>query len=191
MTWTLPKVIGHNVRARREALGMTATTLGKKVGSIFGKDGKAWPRQTVSLMESGERSMVAAEVAALAQILDVRVADLFAPPAEVETIAAGSMTIPAEKLTAPVEGDADTIALSDDLRALDRARAEIFAAVEAQETILGNARTALRGDDLSEVDTDTALGRHMNAKRAAANRFYEDKGLKFGPMGGEDDGEDQ
>lgn len=191
MTWTPQRVIGHNIKARREALGMTAAALGEKIGKVFGKGGKAWPRQTVSLMESGERSMVAAEVAALAQILDLRVADLFTPPAEAETVTAGTMAIPSEQLTAPIEGDADTVALSDDLRALDRTRAEILVAVRAQEELLGNARAALRGERPVKVDGDSAVERYMTATRAAANRYYEDKGpLRFGPMG-EDDGEDQ
>lgn len=187
-TWTMPRVIGHNVRVRRDALGITAATLGQRVGEALGKP---WPRQTIYLMESGERAMIAAEVAVLTQILDTTVADLFTPPAEVESVSAGSLTISADALAAPVGGDADTAALADDLRALDRSRAEILTAVRAQEELLGNARTALRGDDLAEVDGETAVGRYMNASRAAANRFYEDKGLKFGPMGGEDDGEDQ
>ncbi|HCG56404.1 MAG TPA: XRE family transcriptional regulator [Brevibacterium sp.] len=183
----MPRVIGHNVRARRDALGITAATLGQRVGDALGKP---WPRQTIYLMESGERAMIAAEVAVLTQILDTTVADLFTPPAEVETVTAGSLTIPAENLSAPVGGDADAAALADDLRALDRSRGEILAAVRAQEELLGNARSALRGDELAEPDTASAVGRYMNATRAAANRFYEDKGpVKFGPMGGEDDGE--
>ncbi|MGO1263825.1 helix-turn-helix transcriptional regulator [Brevibacterium aurantiacum] len=185
-TWTMTQVIGHNVKTRRETQQMTAKNLGVTAGGIFGK---AWPPQTVYMMEAGDRKMIAAEVAALAHILDTTVADLFTPPAEAETVSAGSLMLPAEALAAPVGGDADTAALADDLRALDRSRAEILTAVRAQEELLGNARTALRGDDLAEVDGETAVGRYMNASRAAANRFYEDKGLKFGPMGGEDDGE--
>lgn len=186
MDWTPQKVIGHNVRARRDERGITAANLGEKIGDALGK---AWPRQTVYMMEAGERSMIAVEVVVLAQILDLRVADLFTPPAEAETVTAGTMAIPSEQLMAPVEGDADTVALSDDLRALDRARAEILAAVRAQEELLGNARAALRGEEPAKVDGDSVVERYMTATRAAANRYYEDHGpVKFGPMG-EDDGE--
>ena len=56
------------------------------------------------MMEAGDRKMIAAEVAALAHILDTTVADLFTPPAEAETVSAGSLMLPAEALAAPVGG---------------------------------------------------------------------------------------
>lgn len=189
MDWTPQKVIGHNVRTRRDEQGITAAHLGEKIGEVLGK---AWPRQTVYMMEAGERSMIAAEVVVLAHILDTSVADLFAPPAEAESVTVGNLEIPADNLMPPIGDDADLEALSHDLRALARARETIGGALDAQWIILDRARTSLRGEAEAEPPQgDKPWEVAVRGQMKAADRYYEDKGpLRFGPMG-EDDGEDQ
>lgn len=192
MEWTLPKVIGHNVRQRRDALGITAAALGEKVGEVFGKP---WPRQTVYLMENGDRAMVAAEVAALAKILDVTVADLFTPPAEAESVTVGTLIIPAEELAAPLGGDADMEALAHALRALDRTRGELSSLTGAQQWFLGQAKAALQGKPApqppkGEGVMDEAV-RFMIASAEDKYAGEHESNLKDleDVLGGEDDGE--
>lgn len=72
---------------------MTAAVLGERLGSAVSKDGKPWPRQTVYMMESGDRAMVAVEVAAVAEILGMSLADLFAVPDDAGAVQAGSLEI--------------------------------------------------------------------------------------------------
>ncbi|WP_417373440.1 hypothetical protein [Glutamicibacter protophormiae] len=93
MKLTITEIIGRNVRARRQDLGMTAAVLGERLGSAVSKDGKPWPRQTVYMMESGDRAMVAAEVAAVAEILEMPLMALFAVPDDAGAVQAGSLEI--------------------------------------------------------------------------------------------------
>lgn len=109
MDSTLPQVIGHNVRQRRDALGITAAALGEKVGQVLGKP---WPRQTVYLMEGGERAMIAAEVAALAHVLGTTPAQLFTPPIDVAIVQVGNLAIDSESLTATGLESMDATALA-------------------------------------------------------------------------------
>ncbi len=90
--WTPAEVIGDNVKNRREALGLTAAAVGEKIGELTGK---AWPRQTVYQVESGNRAMVADEVVALAHVLNTTVPQLFIPPARVEEVHIGGVEGPA------------------------------------------------------------------------------------------------
>ncbi|MGW3946579.1 helix-turn-helix transcriptional regulator [Micrococcus endophyticus] len=146
MEWTAARIVGHNVKKTRERLGMTGAVLGAKMGAIFREDGKPWPRQTVSLLEGGDRVMVAAEVVALAEVLDVRVADLYAPPAGVEEVQAGTRCVSVERLAAPVGGDPHIEALGEALKASELARVRIEALARAQRVIVADALAALRGD---------------------------------------------
>lgn len=187
--WTAQQIVGHNVKTRREAHQMTAKSMGIAMGEVFGK---TWPPQTVYMMEAGERKMVAAEVVALAHILETTVADLFSPPSVVETVEVGTLRVPAEALMEPIGDDADLEALARDLRALDRARVTIGGALDAQWIILDRARTSLRGETEPEPPQgDNPWEIAVRGQMEAADAYYEDKGpLRFGPMG-EDDGEDQ
>jgi transcriptional regulator with XRE-family HTH domain len=59
--------IGQRVREARERVGMTQTALGERLG---------WPRQTVSQIELGQRSVLARELLPLARALDASVWEL-------------------------------------------------------------------------------------------------------------------
>lgn len=136
---TVAQVVGLNVRQRRDQLGMTAAELGAKVGEAFGKP---WPRQTVYLMESGERAMVAAEVAALAVILDVSVPSLFRPPAEPDRVTAGGLEVPAETL-AGSEPDLDELARL--LRVISGSSQELATRARVLAEIVATAQGAFAG----------------------------------------------
>lgn len=142
MDWTMAQVIGHNVKVRREAMGMTAAVLGEKIGNVFGKP---WPRQTVYMLESGERAMVAQEVVALSQLLDMPLLQLFTPPADVHTVIAGSLCIPADALLAETTADDDMQQLAKALRGLEQTRSKLLAVAEQQKALLDEAKNALLG----------------------------------------------
>ncbi|MGO2312559.1 MAG: helix-turn-helix domain-containing protein [Brachybacterium tyrofermentans] len=98
MSSSIPEIVGRNVKTRREKLGMTAKTLGEHLGRCFprkGPDPKPWPTSAVFQLESGGRSMTPEEVAALAQVLDCPVSDLFALDDDVEEVRIGALTVPA------------------------------------------------------------------------------------------------
>jgi transcriptional regulator with XRE-family HTH domain len=94
----MAQVIGHNVKTRREQLGMTGDELGQRAGGALSSDGKPWPRQTVYMVERGERAMAAAEVAVLAEVLDIPIAQLFQAPSGAD-VTAGTMPVSPETLT--------------------------------------------------------------------------------------------
>ncbi|GAB3754774.1 hypothetical protein GCM10027591_03650 [Zhihengliuella somnathii] len=192
--WTVPELIGGNVKSRRETLGMTAKELGQHMGSIFGKEGKAWPPQTVYMLEAGERSLIAAEVTALSKILDMPIAELFSPTAEVETISVGSISIPADDLIAPPSGGSDLDALAQDIRALDKVRGKMNSLVQAQYLLISNAKASIRGEERIQVpDDDSTTSALARLAINDAERFYEDdqvelRDLREG-LGSGDDGE--
>jgi transcriptional regulator with XRE-family HTH domain len=136
---TVAQVVGQNVRRRRSQLGMTAAALGVRVGSAFGK---MWPRQTVYLMESGERAMVAAEVAVIAKVLEVPVSKLFEPITS-DPIIAGSMVIPPETLAPASAPELDAVANS--LRELEQTNAELVNLADEQSRLVRDARNAFYG----------------------------------------------
>lgn len=146
--WTPARVIGANVKAARERRGTSAAALGAEIGKYLGK---AWPRQTVYLVESGERAMVAAEVVVLAEVLDLRVADLFAPPAGVTEVAAGTLRVPASRLAVPTGEDTDWETLADIFEAVGEVRGGLYRDVMALWQIVDDARAAIRGEDLPEA----------------------------------------
>lgn len=71
----IERTIGANVKIYREALGMTAETLGAAVTEALGLE--PWPRQTIYGMEKGRRAFRIGELLALAKCLSVKVEDLF------------------------------------------------------------------------------------------------------------------
>lgn len=151
MEITAAAIIGRNVKERREALGMRAKTLGEMMGAHMGKEGKPWPPQTVYMLEAGERAMVAAEVVALAEVLDLRVADLFAPPAGVTEVTAGTLRVPAVRLAVPTGEDTDWETLADVFEAVGEVREGLYRDVMALWQIVDDARAAIRGEGLPEA----------------------------------------
>lgn len=93
--------------------------------------------------------MMAAEVVALAEVLDVRVADLYAPPAGVEEVQTGARRVSVERLAVPVSGDPHVEALGEALKAAELARGRIASLARAQRVVVADALAALHGDDPS------------------------------------------
>ncbi|QSZ53064.1 helix-turn-helix transcriptional regulator [Paenarthrobacter sp. AT5] len=161
MEWTVTKVIGHNVRKRRDELGITAAALGERVGQALGK---SWPRQTVYLMESGERAMIATEIAVLAELLNVPVVALFAPPPEPDSVIAGTLTISTETLAiSSADEDERLTEIAKSLRAIDNSRKALNTTLTEQYVLIENAKNALLGKPRvqapeGESVTDTFFG---------------------------------
>jgi transcriptional regulator with XRE-family HTH domain len=66
--------IGHQIAQLREARQMSLTQLGEALGRYLGRP---WSRQAVHQAERGRRAFTAAELAALALVLDTSVPALF------------------------------------------------------------------------------------------------------------------
>lgn len=94
-TATIGEVIGWNIRQLR-AVRWTQPEFGKLIGTVLPKP---WPAQTVSSAEKGERAFAAADLVAIAQLLDVPVAALFSPPLPVQSVnVTDQLTVPAPTL---------------------------------------------------------------------------------------------
>ncbi|MEU3413739.1 helix-turn-helix transcriptional regulator [Streptomyces sp. NPDC006658] len=70
----IEEVIGANVQWIREDQGMTQAQLGEAVAAHLGKP---WSRQAVSAAEKGRRAFSAADLLALALVLDVTIPSFF------------------------------------------------------------------------------------------------------------------
>ena len=75
--------VGQRIRDRRDELVMTQETFGREVGRWLGKP---WSRSTVSVAENGKRAFTAAELVAIAHVLQTSPTYLLAPPAGVDEI---------------------------------------------------------------------------------------------------------
>lgn len=80
----LEEAIGVRVRERREHMKMTQQDLGAALGTWLDKP---WPRQAVWSAERGARAFTAAELVALAILLEVSPAYLLTPPLNVGEVA--------------------------------------------------------------------------------------------------------
>ena len=68
-------LVGVNIALYRQAHGWSQAELGKQLSEYIGLH--EWARQSVSSAEKGRRAFTAAELVALAQVLEVKLADLF------------------------------------------------------------------------------------------------------------------
>lgn len=94
-TATIGEVIGWNIRERRAAR-WTQPQFGQLIGTVLPKP---WPAQTVSSAEKGERAYAAAELVAIAQLLEVSIAALFSPPLPVQrVVVTDELVVPAQTL---------------------------------------------------------------------------------------------
>lgn len=94
-TASIGEVIGWNIREQRAAR-WTQPEFGKLIGTVLPKP---WPAQTVSSAEKGERAYAAAELVAIAHLLEVSVATLFSPPLPVQTVTVtDQLSVPAQTL---------------------------------------------------------------------------------------------
>jgi hypothetical protein len=198
MLWTVPKVIGFNVKNRREALGMTAKTLGQKMGEYFPKvakngavEPKPWPTPAVYMMEAGDRAMVAQEVAALSRILYIPIAQLFTPPSDIEVVTVGSLEISSEALS--VQGgevEEQTWEAARSIRAIDRSTKKMSMLVNAQMFMVEDAKNALMGKaPTPRSESDDVRDIFVNMARAEANTFYEDEPSELGNSPSKDAGD--
>jgi hypothetical protein len=122
---------------------MTAEQFGERIGEILGK---AWPRQTVYLMEQGERRLAAEEVVAIADVLDVSVADLFTPPARVDQVQVGQKRFSRERLLTQGQRDSERLyEVARHTQALRRSMRDIEAAMRAQSLVITNIDNAVQG----------------------------------------------
>jgi hypothetical protein len=144
---TPAQVIGKNVKRLRESRTprMTADVFGKRIGEIFGKP---WPRQTVYMLEQGDRRLAAEEVVAIAFLLDVSIADLFVPSADVDEVQVGSWRIPRERLLmqSPQQDSERLYEVARQTQRLHRSFPEIFHLLRAQQMVVGDIDLALRGE---------------------------------------------
>ena len=144
--WTMPRVIGHNAKSRREELKLTAATVGEQVGQLFGKP---WPRQTVYMMESGDQAMIAAEIAALAHVLQTTPANLLTPPIEAKVVSVGDLIVARDLLVgvpAHLAGASDgTLNLLRDL--MDEVREAWAATGRAQAVLTDEVADRLKSID--------------------------------------------
>lgn len=100
MSSSVPEIIGANVKARRNELGMSARALGEQLGECLPrKDGstRPWPTSAVFQLESGGRGMTPEEVAALARVLDCPISDLYVLEDRTEEVRVGNATVPASE----------------------------------------------------------------------------------------------
>jgi transcriptional regulator with XRE-family HTH domain len=73
----LEEVIGVNIAERRAWMEMSQTELGEALGKYLEKP---WSRQAVHTAEKGRRAFTAAELVALALVLETELPELMAPP---------------------------------------------------------------------------------------------------------------
>lgn len=77
-------MVGQRIaELRKQRDEMTQAQLGEKLRGVLGG---TWPRQTVSLVEKGERSLNVPELLALAKVLEVTVGRLLFPSPGVEQV---------------------------------------------------------------------------------------------------------
>lgn len=92
------EVIGHNMLQVREDRGMSQAQLGEALVAYLGK---SWSRQAVSAAEKGRRAFTAAELLALAHVLETTLYRLMTPPVSVKSVdmPAAGVTVSAKTLS--------------------------------------------------------------------------------------------
>jgi len=142
----------------------------ERIGEIFGKP---WPRQTVYLLEQGERRLAAEEVVAIAVVLDVSIDDLFTPNTDVDDVQVGRLRIPRERLVA--QGRKDSARLYEVARhfqALTRSLTDNSETLSAQLRVMDDLQRAFSGKPSTEVPPEVPSGPHAGLKSfLAASRW--------------------
>jgi transcriptional regulator with XRE-family HTH domain len=163
----IEEVIGENVRARREAMQMSQTELGRE---LQGHLPKAWERQAVSSAEKGRRAFTAAELLALARVLDCGVVDLLEARSLVQIDVAGPAYSPdsLKGLVAPGASGSGTdvesrlfdaaVDLQTAIRSLESSYATLIARVRgeigADPTTLRMKIAAAKAEEEARLDRD-------------------------------------
>ncbi|MGO1054527.1 helix-turn-helix domain-containing protein [Crossiella sp. CA198] len=144
----IEKIIGERVRDAREASGLTQVQLGQKLGDLLGKP---WSRQAVSSAEQGGRLWTAAELIAVAHVLETTVTRLLTPSAFVQKIELPSgALLDRSRLTAVAYPPVSEAASFEQLRTQLRNLAHALATMQKHQ---GAALAAL---DLANQAVDNA-----------------------------------
>lgn len=133
MARTVAQVVGANVAYFRDLTGKTQSQMGRELAPLIG--GQGWSRQAVWKAERGERPFTAAELVALAYVLEVTVPQLFeADPDEPVALSSGHSLI-AGAMDALMRGT--TPAADRDLRLLASVRRLLRARARLSTVSLG------------------------------------------------------
>lgn len=97
----IEKIVGQNVAALRARKDWSQPELGKHLGALL--ESKPWSRQAVSNAENGLRAFTAADLVALACVLETSPAALLTlgPTSHVQTIELGDVSIRRDHLENP------------------------------------------------------------------------------------------
>jgi hypothetical protein len=134
---TLDQVVGRNVRSARERLTPKRSQewLGSEDGVGLFLD-YIWPKQVVSRIEKGERSLDARELVALALVLEVSVIDLLTAHGQLddrhEVRISSAWDMSAAELRSAVMGRQQSDAVAD-------ARSALFARIASEAAWLASA----------------------------------------------------
>lgn len=160
-TAAVGEVIGWNIRERRAAR-WTQPEFGQLIGTVLPKQ---WPAQTVSSAEKGERAFAAAELVAIAHLLEVSVAALFTPPLPVQrVIVSDQLTVPAQSLhdtgTPPNQhDDPSRLPFAEGWSTLGRIAKLRQSIVEQTELIEQESRSLfIRLNDMTDEAADVLTG---------------------------------
>jgi transcriptional regulator with XRE-family HTH domain len=137
------EAVGRQIARLRAQRGLSLTELGEALGGLLGKP---WSRQAVHQAERGRRAFTAAELTALALVLDTSVPALFR--AEDQRIELPGRTVPAEEYRGILlsrEGDAPLDGVEEMIVALHD-----IGRVLARPALARLARIGRAADDLSE-----------------------------------------
>ncbi|WDG17482.1 helix-turn-helix domain-containing protein [Microbacterium sp. Clip185] len=97
----IEKIVGQNMAKLRAHKDWSQPQLGKAIGDLLGT--KPWSRQAVSNAENGQRAFTAADLVAIACVLETSPAALLAlgPTSTVKAIEVGDVSIPRGTLENP------------------------------------------------------------------------------------------
>src|SRR4051794_4038220 len=102
----IEEIIGMNVRQAREESGLTGAEVGRKIGKWLRKE---WPRQTVSLVESGKRAFTGEELLALALVLGKPLAYFFRVSSQQEVEMPSGATVRGSEFARLFQGDLESL----------------------------------------------------------------------------------
>jgi transcriptional regulator with XRE-family HTH domain len=130
----LEAVIGENIRRYRGNLWSQAE-LGNEIGNLLGTP---WSRSTVSQAESGKRAFVAAEIEALARVLNVSIPALYRRNDAGDVIISDIFVMSRTELLAQTMATTDSKSshiMAAAVGTLDRSKAATLRAMEELRTV--------------------------------------------------------
>jgi transcriptional regulator with XRE-family HTH domain len=144
-TTAASEVAGERIRQARKESGLSQTALGQALADYFGAP---WLRPTVAQMEVGRRSFTAAELLAIAHLLDRPLTWFFTPAHSVTEIAVSrSRSLPVEEVLRALRTEIGT----------DEVRARLQEAItEANRALIILSPAAARGEALAPTVETTS-----------------------------------